>query len=152
VKNFLSGIHMSKISHCVLVSAIWPLLIGPLALAQSSDKMSSRSNPPRVQEVSSSDFDRTVLKSSVPVLVDFHASWCFPCKKLAPILQTLAAKHEKAIHFVSVDVDKEPQLANKYHVQGIPALRLFKNGSVIRSTEGFSSEKSLDEWLTGSAR
>ncbi len=81
-----------------------------------------------VVDVSDKEFDKEVLKSSIPVLVDFWAPWCGPCRSIAPIIETLATEYEGKVKFVKVNVDDNKEYAMKYNVRGIPNLILFKGG------------------------
>ena len=83
-----------------------------------------------VLHATDADFDTQVLASDVPVLVDFWAPWCGPCKMIAPALDKIAAGYAGKARVVKVDVDQNQQTAHKYHVRSIPMLLLFKNGQV----------------------
>jgi thioredoxin len=84
----------------------------------------------KVTEVSDVTFDQEVLKSSVPVLIDFWAPWCGPCKAIAPVVEELAGTYEGKLKVVKMNVDDNPQTPSKYGVRGIPNLLLIKGGSV----------------------
>ena len=84
----------------------------------------------KVTEVSDLTFDQEVLKSSVPVLIDFWAPWCGPCKAIAPVVEELAGTYEGKLKVVKMNVDDNPQTPSKYGVRGIPNLLLIKGGSV----------------------
>ena len=87
-------------------------------------------------------FESAVTKKSGVVLVDFHATWCGPCKALSPKIDKLAKKYEGKASIVKVDVDKAPKVSNKYNVNYIPHLVLFKDGKVVKVVEG-RDEKSI---------
>jgi len=81
-----------------------------------------------VREVSEHDFDQVVLKSKTPVLVDFWAEWCGPCRALAPIVEAVAKQYAGAARVVKLNVDDSPAVAQRYGIQGIPTLILFQDG------------------------
>ena len=81
-------------------------------------------------------FDTEVLQSSVPVVVDFWAAWCGPCRMVTPELEKLAAAHGPDVKVVKVDVDANPEVAGRYRIQGIPTIALFRNGEVVASSVG----------------
>lgn len=88
-----------------------------------------------VKEISKGDFESEVLKSSKPVLVDFFATWCGPCKMVSPIIDELSDEHDE-FKFFKVNVDKEAELANEYNVMSIPNFVVFKNGEVSNQSVG----------------
>ena len=83
--------------------------------------------------VTDAEFENTVLKSSTPVVVDFWAPWCVPCKMIAPVLEKLAVEYEGKLTIAKVNTDENPQWAMRYGVQGIPTL-LFIQGGLVRDT------------------
>ena len=89
-----------------------------------------------VLEVQSADFQEVVLNSDVPVLVDFWAAWCGPCRALAPIFEQLASQFDSKAKFVKVNVDECPDIAGKYRIMNIPTMLLFKNGEVAEKLIG----------------
>ena len=93
-------------------------------------------------EGNSENFETEVLKSEIPVLVDFNASWCGPCQATAAILEPLAEAH-KDFKIVSVDIDEEDELTEEYDVMTIPCLVVFKDGKEIARDEGMMSEKRI---------
>ena len=99
-----------------------------------------------VIEVSSNSFEREVLKSEMPVLVDFWAPWCGPCKMLGPVVEQLSQSHPE-VKFVKVNVDESTELAMVYRISAIPALILFKDGKVVNQSVGFQSKEALEELI-----
>ncbi len=95
----------------------------------------------RPVKVAGEDFDRTVLGSEAPVLVDFYADWCAPCKYVAPLMDELAATHEGALLVVKVDTDQAPELSERFGIRSIPTLILFKAGEEVGRSAGFEPEK-----------
>jgi thioredoxin 1 len=87
-------------------------------------------------EVKSSGFKDVVLNSDVPVLVDFWASWCGPCKALTPIFEQLSQQYEGKVKFVKVNVDECPDIAGSYRIMNIPTVLLFKDGQVVEKLIG----------------
>ena len=86
--------------------------------------------------ITDDSFDAEVLKSDVPVLVDFWADWCGPCKIIAPIVEELAGEYDGKVKFAKVDVDAYPKVASTYGIRGIPTLLIFSGGSPIDQVVG----------------
>ena len=101
-----------------------------------------------VFEVSDATFDQEVLKSEQPVLVDFWAAWCGPCRALAPTVDAIAAEYEGKLKVMKMDVDKNPATPGRYGVRGIPALILFKGGQVAEQIVGFVPKDTIDKSLS----
>lgn len=93
------------------------------------------------------NFEEEVIKSDIPVLVDFWATWCGPCKMLAPIIAQIADEKEGEIKVGKVDVDEEMELAAEYQVASIPTVLLFKNGEVVETSIGFKPKEQLLDML-----
>lgn len=92
-------------------------------------------------------FDKAVTESDVPVLVDFWATWCGPCKAIAPVLDELAQDFADKVRIVKIDVDENPNLATQYGVRSIPTLFVFKNGEKVDGTMGMQPKTKLAELL-----
>jgi len=88
-------------------------------------------------------FDTEVLKAEQPVLAYFWASWCGPCKLIAPSVNSVAAKYSDRLKVVKMEIDPNPDTVKKYKIEGVPALRLFKNAEVVLSHEGAITEQTL---------
>jgi thioredoxin 1 len=101
-----------------------------------------------VKSVTTDAFEREVLSADLPVVVDFFATWCGPCKMLGPILEKLAASHEGKIKFVKVDVDEEPALAEACDITGVPTLVIVKDGRVMDRVVGLMSPRALEDKLS----
>jgi len=97
--------------------------------------------------VSEDSFDNAVIKSPVPVLVDFWATWCGPCKMIAPILDEIAKEKEGKIRIAKIDVDQNPALAARFNIRGIPTMILFKNGEPQETIVGLTGKKNLVDKL-----
>lgn len=106
------------------------------------------SKPVTIEE---SDFGNVVLQAKVPVLVDFWAPWCGPCRMVAPVVEELAEEYEGRISFGKVNVDENPKIASQYGIMSIPTLILFKDGKPLSNIVGFRPKdelkKSLDSAL-----
>ena len=98
----------------------------------------------RPVRVSGEDFERTVLGSEAPVLVDFYANWCAPCKYVAPLMDELAQTHEGKLLVVKVDTDQAPDLSQKWGIRSIPTVILFKDGEEVGRSVGFEPDKLRD--------
>jgi thioredoxin 1 len=101
----------------------------------------------KAAEVTSENFDQEVLKSETPVLVDFWAEWCGPCKMLSPTVDAIAEEYAGKMKVFKLDIDKESALAAKYSVMSIPTLILFKNGSIVEQITGNQPKQKIIEKL-----
>ena len=101
--------------------------------------------------VTDSSFDQEVLKSTEPVLVDFHAVWCGPCKAMAPALEQVASEMKGKIKVVKVDVDENPKVTSTYGIRAMPTLLIFKGGKVAaQQTGAIVQKKKLEDWINAS--
>jgi thioredoxin 1 len=102
-----------------------------------------------IHVINDDSFESEVIESSLPVLVDFWAQWCGPCKALAPILEDVAQDYTDKVKFVKLDVDHNPATPPKFGVRGIPTLILFKNGQVKATHVGLLNKADLAKFLDG---
>ena len=100
-----------------------------------------------ITHVTDAEFQNEVLSSDVPVLVDFWAEWCGPCKMIAPVLEEIANEYGDRLKVCKVDVDANPDLPGKFGIRGIPTLLLFKDGGVAATKVGALSKTQLKEFL-----
>ena len=101
--------------------------------------------------VTDSSFDQEVLKSTEPVLVDFHAVWCGPCKAMAPALEQVASEMKGKIKVVKVDVDENPKVTSTYGIRAMPTLLIFKGGKdAAQHTGAIVQKKKLEDWINAS--
>ena len=100
-----------------------------------------------VLEVMDSNFEEQVLKSTLPVLVDFWAAWCGPCRMLSPIVDQVAGDYPGKLKVAKLNVDDSPDIAARYGVRGIPTLILFKSGKVKAQTVGAQPREALKEFI-----
>src|SRR5271165_5485326 len=120
----------------------------PLKTSIESPKggISAVSNP-SIVHTSDATFDKDVLKSDKPVLLDFWAEWCGPCKMIAPILDEIAGEYQDRLKIAKIDIDANPQTPRTFGIRGIPTLILFKNGSVEAQKVGAVSKSQLTAFL-----
>ncbi|MGE5677425.1 MAG: thioredoxin [Pseudomonadota bacterium] len=100
-----------------------------------------------IKVVNQNNFENEVLKSGKPVLVDFWAAWCGPCRMVAPVIDQLADEYEGKIEVAKVNVDENPELAGKYDIMSIPSVFLFNNGSKVDGLIGARPKQAFDEML-----
>jgi thioredoxin 1 len=101
----------------------------------------------KIVHVSDSTFDAEVLNSDIPVLVDFWAEWCGPCKMIAPVLDEIADEYAGKLKICKVDVDSNPDIPPKFGIRGIPTLIVFKGGNVEATKVGALSKTQLSEFV-----
>jgi len=102
-----------------------------------------------IQAISDDSFETEVIESKIPVIVDFWAQWCGPCKALAPILEEISGKYVDKVKFVKLDVDQNPSTPPKFGVRGIPTLILFKDGQVKATQVGLLNKADLTQFIDG---
>jgi thioredoxin 1 len=101
--------------------------------------------------VSDRDFEKEVLQASEPVVVDFYAEWCGPCKAMAPALEQVATELKGKVKVVKLDVDQNPDTTQKYRIQAMPTLMVFKGGKPVNQKIGaLVQKKQLADWINGS--
>ena len=124
------------------------LIIYGIRMGNAEDTPSAKGKE-QVMEITltKANFEAEVLKSDKPVLVDFWAPWCGPCRMLAPILAEIAEEKADTVKVGKVNVDEEPDLAAKYGISGIPAVLLFKNGQVAATSVGFKPKPELEAFI-----
>ena len=102
-----------------------------------------------IAKVSDQSFEADVINSSEPVLVDYWAEWCGPCKQIAPALEEIASEMDGRVTVAKLNIDENPQTPQKYGVRGIPTLMLFKDGQVAATKVGALPKGKLVDWLEG---
>ncbi|MCD6338427.1 MAG: thioredoxin [Verrucomicrobia bacterium] len=93
--------------------------------------------------VDSANFEKEVLQASTPTVVDFYAVWCAPCRMMGPIFESLAREYQGRVKFVKVDVDRAPDLANRYQVRGVPTLAIFSQGRLVDTIVGLAPPEAI---------
>ncbi len=101
----------------------------------------------KVVHVNENDFQEQVLDSAIPVVVDFWATWCGPCKAVAPVVEELAKDYEGKVKFVKVNTEETPNLAVKYGIMSIPTFKMIKGGKVVDSVSGAAPKGFFKDWI-----
>lgn len=100
-----------------------------------------------IKQVNTSSFEADVLKADVPVLVDYWAEWCGPCKMVAPVIDEVSRDYGDKLSVAKVNIDENQEIAQKYNIRGIPTLMLFRNGAVVATKVGALSKSQLTAFL-----
>lgn len=99
--------------------------------------------------VDTQTFDEVVLKSDVPVLVDFWAAWCGPCRAIAPVLDQIAAEQDGKLLIAKLNVDENPDIASRYNISSIPVMKVFDKGEIVREIIGAMPKPQIEQRLEG---
>jgi len=102
--------------------------------------------------VTDDTFEKEVLKSDIPVLVDFWAEWCGPCRMLTPIIEELATEFKDKVKIVKINIDQNPNTPSSLGVRSIPTMTIFKNGKLVDTKIGVSPKNSIVEWINSSIK
>jgi thioredoxin 1 len=120
---------------------------GCLIVAGCDNQSAMNESSPNVKHITQGEFADEVTRSSQPVVVDFYATWCGPCRQLSPMLDRIAAAYTDKIKFVKVNVDESPGLAQNYHADQIPLILMFKDGKLVTRLLGVPEEQDLKSKL-----
>ena len=101
-----------------------------------------------MKEIMDNKFDMEVLEGNIPVVVDFWASWCGPCKMIAPVMEELDKQYNGKVKFVKVNVDENPIVSNHYRVLSIPTIMLFKEGKAVETIVGFRPKSDFENMIS----
>ena len=100
-----------------------------------------------IHTVTDSNFDKEIKNSQLPILVDFWAEWCGPCKQIGPILEEIGTEKQDRLKILKLNVDENPETPQKFGVRGIPTLMLFKDGKLVDTKVGSLPKNMLESWL-----
>ncbi len=104
-----------------------------------------------IEELTEANFETEVLQAALPVVVDFYAPWCGPCKMIAPLLEQFAGEFAGRLKFAKANVDKTPVLASSFEITGVPTLMLFRGGEPVDQLVGFPGPRQFKAWLDKAA-
>ncbi len=130
--------------HCLAVNRVPDERLGD---APKCGQCSAPLLPGKPVDLTADSFDRFIAKAGLPVLVDFWADWCGPCKMMAPVFQQVAGELASRVRFAKVDTEAWPQVSMRHHIKGIPSLILFRNGSEVARISGAMDARNLKAWL-----
>lgn len=102
------------------------------------------------KQIKDNEFESEVINSKLPVLIDFWAEWCGPCRMLSPILDQLSEEMDGKVKIVKMNIDENPETPSKFSVRGIPTMLLFKEGKQIATKVGVQPKNALQEWINSS--
>ena len=100
-----------------------------------------------ISDVTDADFDSEVLQSDLPIIVDFWAEWCAPCRAIAPIVKELAGEYEGKVRIVKMNIDENPAAPGRYGIRSIPTLLAFQGGQVVEQVQGARPKSALEEMV-----
>src|SRR5580704_2024383 len=133
----------------------WPKCLRPISrsslfTARSWPAFTRKKRSSMVDKVTDATFDQAVLKASGPVVVDFWAEWCGPCRMISPALEEISNSLDGKVKIVKLNVDENPGIAAKYGIMSIPTLMLFKDGQLASRQVGAAPKQKLEQWITAS--
>lgn len=132
---------------CAVVASFAAFLLVSCASVRPESKGDIEKLDGSVPDVGDTTFAQQVIAAKRPVLVDFYAPWCTPCKKMAPVLNELSSVYQGKVTFLKLDTDKNPRMANKYGITALPTFKIFKNGKEVTSWEGMTTKRQLQNLL-----